>query len=103
MRAQRRGRMSDNILTAVLLALAIAANFTAAFILVSEAFWLCYLLIARLKVLPGADIRRVTLIREDPLRAPPKCRDDSVSPPAHKSSTVPYCVRVGRLRLGKGP
>ena len=53
-RAQRRGRMSDNILAALFLALAIAANFTAAFILVSEAFWLAYLLIARSKRLPGS-------------------------------------------------
>ena len=53
-RAQRRGRMSDNILTALFLALAIAANFTAAFILVSQACWLAYLLIAKSKRLPGA-------------------------------------------------
>jgi Dolichyl-phosphate-mannose-protein mannosyltransferase len=46
-RAQRRGRVSDCVLTAVFLALAIAANFTAAFVMVSEAFWLAYLLRAR--------------------------------------------------------
>lgn len=54
LRAQRRGRISDNILTAVFLALAIAANFTAAFILISQVCWLVYLLIARSKRLPGA-------------------------------------------------
>ena len=57
--AQRRGRVSDVILTAVFLALAIAANFTAAFILLSEAFWLAYLLAARWKGLPGADLHVV--------------------------------------------
>lgn len=56
-RAQRRGCISDNILTALFLALAIAANFTAAFILVSQVFWLAYVLIARSKGLPGAASR----------------------------------------------
>ncbi|MBV8055619.1 MAG: glycosyltransferase family 39 protein [Deltaproteobacteria bacterium] len=56
-RAQRRGGVLNCILTTVFLALAIAVNFTAAFILVSEAFWLAYLLIARQKDLPGADLR----------------------------------------------
>jgi mannosyltransferase len=56
-RAQRRGGISNYILTAVFLALAIAANFTAAFVLVSQAFWLAYLLIARSKRLPGAALR----------------------------------------------
>jgi len=56
-RAQRRGCISDNILTAVFLALAIAANFTAAFILVSQVFWLAYVLTARSKGWPGAALR----------------------------------------------
>jgi len=55
-RAQRRGRVSDNILTALFLALAIAANFTAAFILVSQAFWLAYLLIVRSRRVPGSGL-----------------------------------------------
>jgi mannosyltransferase len=55
-RAQRRGKILDVILTALLLALAIATNFTAAFILVGETFWLVYLLIAQWKELPGADL-----------------------------------------------
>jgi hypothetical protein len=56
-RAQRRGRISDNILTACFLAFAIAANFTAAFILIGQVFWLVYLVIARSKGLPGAALR----------------------------------------------
>jgi mannosyltransferase len=55
-RAQRRGRMSDYVLTAIFLALAIGANFTAGFILISQAFWLAYLLIAKSKKLPGATL-----------------------------------------------
>jgi hypothetical protein len=55
-RAQRRGRISDNLLTAVFLALAIAANFTAAFLLAGQVLWLIYLLIARTKRLPGAEL-----------------------------------------------
>jgi hypothetical protein len=56
-RAQRTGSIRDFILTAIFLALAIAANFTAAFILVSEALWLIYLAVARSHGWPGASLR----------------------------------------------
>jgi hypothetical protein len=55
-RAQRRGSISDNILTAVFLALAVASNFTAALLLVGQALWLTYLVIARTKRLPGCEL-----------------------------------------------
>jgi mannosyltransferase len=55
-RAQRRGQLSDSILTACFLALAIAANFTAALILISQVFWLAYLVLARYKRLPGGNL-----------------------------------------------
>jgi uncharacterized membrane protein len=55
-RAQRRRRLSDNLLTAVFLALAVAANFTAAFLLLGQALWLIYLLVARTKRLPGFEL-----------------------------------------------
>ncbi|MBV8775344.1 MAG: glycosyltransferase family 39 protein, partial [Deltaproteobacteria bacterium] len=56
LRAQRCGRVSDYMLTALFLALAIAANFTAAFILVGETFWLAFLLAKRVKGLARADL-----------------------------------------------
>jgi hypothetical protein len=58
-RAQRSGRFRDNSLTAFFLALAIAANFTAALILVGQAVWLAYLVIARSRKLPGATLHLV--------------------------------------------
>ncbi|HJU12190.1 MAG TPA: glycosyltransferase family 39 protein, partial [Candidatus Binataceae bacterium] len=47
-RAQRYGRISNYIGSAIFLALAVAANFTATFVLAGESLWLAYLLIARL-------------------------------------------------------
>jgi hypothetical protein len=55
-RVQRHPQVADITVSAVFLALAIAANFTAAFLLVAEAFWLIYLLTARWKGLPGAEL-----------------------------------------------
>ncbi|MBV8357903.1 MAG: glycosyltransferase family 39 protein [Deltaproteobacteria bacterium] len=55
-RSQRHGGALNCILTSVFIALAIATNFTAAFILLSEALWLAYLLIARRRELAGADL-----------------------------------------------
>jgi uncharacterized membrane protein len=56
LRAQRCGRVLDYMLTAVFLALAIAANFTAAFILVGEAFWLAFLFVTRPRGLQRDDV-----------------------------------------------
>ncbi len=56
-RTQRQGRVSDAVLTAFFLALAIAANFTAGFLLIGEALWLVYLLIVRRTRVPAAAAR----------------------------------------------
>jgi uncharacterized membrane protein len=60
-RGQRHGRISDFVLTALFLALAIAANFTAAFILISQVLWLVYLMIAERKLPPGLALHRIGL------------------------------------------
>jgi hypothetical protein len=58
-RAQRRGSVSDSVLAAIFLALAIAVNFTAAFLLISEVFWLAYLLAAKWKKMRGAALHLI--------------------------------------------
>ncbi len=56
-RAQRQGRAVSYILAALFLSLAIAANFTAAFLVVAESLWVGYLLIARCDDGPGRRCR----------------------------------------------
>jgi mannosyltransferase len=56
-RAQRRGGLMNCILTACSLALAIAANFTAVFLLAGEGLWLAYLLAARWKNWSGRGLQ----------------------------------------------
>jgi uncharacterized membrane protein len=56
-RAQRHGGMSNCVLTAVFLALAIAANFTAIFLVAAESIWISYLLLARWRRWPGVQLR----------------------------------------------
>jgi mannosyltransferase len=56
-RAQRHGGVFNYILTAVFLALAIAANFTAVFLVGAESIWVGYLLLARWRRWPGVRLR----------------------------------------------
>ncbi|MBV8450789.1 MAG: hypothetical protein JOZ29_00760 [Deltaproteobacteria bacterium] len=56
-RAQRYGGPLNCIPAAVFLALAIAANFTAAFLFAGEGLWVAYLLVARWKCWPGGQLR----------------------------------------------
>lgn len=56
-RTQRQGGVLNFILTAVFLALAIAANFTALFLLAGEGLWVGYLLVARWRRWPGVGLR----------------------------------------------
>ncbi|MBV8361391.1 MAG: hypothetical protein JO189_26155 [Deltaproteobacteria bacterium] len=56
-RAQRHGGLLNCISAAVFLALAIAANFTAVFLLVGESLWIAYLFVARWKRWPGERLR----------------------------------------------
>jgi mannosyltransferase len=56
-RAQRHGGLLNYTLTAGFLAIAVATNFSSAFLLVSEGLWFGYLLLARWEALPGEDLR----------------------------------------------
>jgi hypothetical protein len=56
-RAQHRQRLLNAILAATFLALAIAANFTALFLVVGEGMWMGYLLMARWRHWPGVHLR----------------------------------------------
>lgn len=56
-RSHRNPSISSCVLAAVFLAAAIAANFTAAFLLAGEGMWICYLLTARWRDWPGARLR----------------------------------------------
>ena len=55
-RAQHRRGVLNCILAAVFLALAVAANFTAVFLLVGESIWIGYLLLARWRHWPGLQL-----------------------------------------------
>jgi mannosyltransferase len=57
LRAHRHRGVLNCILAAVFLALAIAANFTAVFLLAGECLWVAYLLIARWRWWPGFQLR----------------------------------------------
>jgi hypothetical protein len=56
-RAQRYKGLENCIMAAIFLTLAIAANFTAVFLLAIEGLWLAYLLVARLKNWPGRQLQ----------------------------------------------
>jgi hypothetical protein len=55
-RAHRDNVALNSSLSAVFLAIAIAMNFIAVFLLVSEAFWVSYLLVAKWRQWPGAQL-----------------------------------------------
>jgi mannosyltransferase len=56
-RTHHRPRVLNCILAAVFLAVAIAANFTAMFLLLGESIWLGYLMLAKLRRWPGIQLR----------------------------------------------
>jgi hypothetical protein len=58
-RAQRGGGIANYALSAVFLALAIASNFSAIFVLAGEVLWLGYVFLARQTGIRGADLRLI--------------------------------------------